>query len=59
MGGLDGCEEADAPEVDADHGDAGPEEPLQRTQHRPVPTEHDREVDRRRIGVFGAQQLDP
>ena len=37
-------EEADAAEVDADHRDAGAEEPVQRAQHRPVAAEHDREV---------------
>ena len=45
-------EEADPAEVDADHGDGGAEEPVQRPQHRPVAAEHDGEV-----GVVGLDDL--
>src|SRR5262249_21068841 len=42
-------EEPDTPEVDADHGDAGAKEALERTQHRPVAAEYDGDVGRREI----------
>ena len=65
---LDRREEADASEVDAEHGHAGAEEAPQRPQHRPVAAEHDREVGARdvasaAVAVLGGllvrqQQLD-
>src|SRR5205085_11210153 len=41
---LYGRQEADAPEVDAEHGDAAAEEAVERAQHRSVAPERDREV---------------
>jgi len=43
------AEEADAPEVHADDGNAGPEKRRQRAQDGPVAAEHHRDVGSRRI----------
>ena len=41
---IDRGKEADAPEIDADHGDRRAEEALECAQHRPVATQHHGEV---------------
>ncbi len=59
LGAGDRAEEADAPEVDSDHRDAGAEKPRQRAQHRAVAAEHDGEVGCRLVAVGGDEPVLP
>ena len=63
-------QEPDSAQIDADHRNQRPEEPLERAEHRPIPAEHDRKIRLRRIAVVAPepvllelviveQQLDP